>query len=109
MDYQIRIKLLKNLKKIIIKYQNEIAVALQKDLNKAEHETLFSEIYPVVREINYLIKHTWKYKDVKLAKLPIFSKKGYVYSPRGNVLIMNSWNYPINLLFIPLAGSISSG
>ncbi|TNK82709.1 aldehyde dehydrogenase family protein, partial [Mycoplasmopsis pullorum] len=109
MDYQIRIKLLKNLKKIIIKYQNEIAVALQKDLNKAEHETLFSEIYPVVREINYLIKHTWKYKDVKLAKLPIFSKKGYVYSPRGNVLIMNSWNYPINLLFIPLAGSIAAG
>ena len=42
-----------------------------------------------------------------LANLP---SKSYIFSePLGVVLIIGPWNYPLNLLFTPLAGAIAAG
>ena len=66
----------------------------------------------VYDEIDFAAKHLkdWvKEKRVKpsLAQLP---GKGYVYQePRGVVLIISPWNYPIQLTLLPLVSAIAAG
>ncbi|VEU58955.1 aldehyde dehydrogenase family protein [Mycoplasmopsis gallinacea] len=108
LNYQIRINLLKKLKDAIFANQNEILQALKEDMNKSHYETTLTEIIPTIAEINFFLSK--KQSRIKFKKVGgIFSKYGYIYNPRGNVLIINSWNYPFQLLFIPLVGSIIAG
>lgn len=103
---------LKYLKNIIIKYETQLIDAIYKDLSKPKEEFILSELFGVYDEFNFFIKKLNKL--IKLKKLKngfydLFSETGYIYQPVGKVLILNTWNYPVNLLFIPLAGSLACG
>lgn len=103
---------LKYLKKIIIKYESYLCDAIFKDLSKPKEEFILTELFGVYDEFNFFIKNLNKLTKLKKFKngfYDLFSETGYVYQPVGKVLILNTWNYPINLLFIPLAGSLASG
>src|SRR5690625_6484096 len=39
-----------------------------------------------------------------------FTSKSVIYKqPRGTVLIIGAWNYPVYLTFMPLVGALSAG
>ena len=111
-DVDKRINNLKNLKKVIKKYENEIIDALNKDLGKHIFEAYSNEVGFVYGSIDYAIKNlkNWtKVKKVKndAAQLP---GKSYIYkSPYGAVLIIGPYNYPFQLTIEPLIGAISGG
>ncbi|MEE3928039.1 aldehyde dehydrogenase family protein [Mycoplasmopsis ciconiae] len=102
---------LNKIKQIIKENESALINALKQDLNKSEYETYLSELIPVYQEINYFIRKSRKIKRFipqnKLWSL-LIGQEGYIYKPHGKVLIFNSWNYPVNLLFIPLIGALSA-
>lgn len=111
-DLNFRIHLLKNLKKAILKYESEIISSIKKDLNRSEFSTYSAEIYPVISEIDYIIKNLKKFAKPQKAKTPTLflgAKSSIIKNPYGVVLIICPWNYPFLLAFSPLIGALSAG
>ena len=103
---------LSKLRTLILDYQNEISEALFKDLHKSRHESWATEIGLVLSEIRVLKNNLSKWGKPKRVKSPLvlFRSKSYIIpEPYGRVLIMSPWNYPFQLLFLPLVGAIASG
>jgi aldehyde dehydrogenase (NAD+) len=96
----------------IKKYEAEISEALHTDLGKSYTEAYASEIALVQMEISFFLNNLRqlmqpKTVDTNLMNLPASSK--IYYDALGIVLIIAPWNYPFQLLFNPLVGSIAGG
>ena len=107
-----RIHALKQLQTCILKYEKEIAKALEADLGKSNFESYMCETGLVLSEISYMLKHIRKFSREKRVHTPLaqfhsrsFTKPG----PYGVVLIMSPWNYPFLLSLDPLIDAIAAG
>jgi len=111
-SYEFRKAQLQLLKKTALEYEEEIYAALYKDLKKSREEAYASELGLLLAEINNALKNLKKWMKPKsagtdLVNLPASSK---IYrDPLGVVLIISPWNYPFQLLLIPLVGAIAGG
>jgi len=99
-------------KNALNKYEKEIYDALYADLKKVPEESWFTENGLLMQEINYSLKNLqdWMQPErvgTNLINLPSLS---YLYpSPKGIVLVIGPWNFPLQLLLIPVAGAIAAG
>ena len=110
--YQFRKAQLIKLRNAILKYEQALHDALHTDLNKSQEESWITETGFVLAEINHSIKHLedWMKPERVSTVLVNLPSKSYIFSePLGVVLIIGPWNYPLNLLFTPLAGAIAAG
>ena len=55
-DINFRINMLKSLRKSLLKYEDDIIFALQKDLNRSKSVSYLVEILPILQEIIFFIK-----------------------------------------------------
>ncbi|MBN0970876.1 aldehyde dehydrogenase family protein [Mycoplasma phocoeninasale] len=111
-DIESRIEMLKKLKAIIKANEEAIFWALKKDLNKHKNETYLSELAITYQELNLAIKKTKSWAKAKRVKSPFYligSKSQTIFRPRGHVLIISPWNYPVYLTLSPLISAISAG
>ena len=93
-------------------YEVQIKEAMAKDFSKASWEASLLELLPVIHEAKYAMRHLKKWMKPKKASNPIvlFGSQSYIrYEPKGVVLIMAPWNYPINLTIGPLISAIAAG
>ena len=103
---------LKLLLKNFLEMEEEILFALSDDLGKSKTEAMLAEIYGVKAEANFAIKNINGWMKTKRVASPIaisFSKSWVKPEPKGNILIISPWNYPIMLCLNPLIAAISSG
>ncbi|MEX2600832.1 MAG: aldehyde dehydrogenase family protein [Balneolaceae bacterium] len=103
---------LQTLKTILSDHQDDFVDALHEDLHKPPFETLSAEILMVRQEIDLHLKNldSWcKPKSVRGNLFTFPSDNEIRRAPFGVSLIIGSWNYPVNLILQPLAGSISGG
>ena len=108
-----RIGHLKALKDVTIKYQDQLAAAVNEDFScRSKDETLLAEILTSVEGINMAIKKTRKWmKPSKRGVGMLFApaKNEVRYQPLGVVGIIVPWNYPIFLAIGPLVAALSAG
>lgn len=111
-DLSFRITNLKKLYSGIQKYENQIINALSNDFKKPPFETFTTEIYTVLEEIQYFIKHLPKLVKVKKVPTPWvqFLSTSRIYpEPYGICLVISPWNYPFQLAITPLVGALAAG
>ncbi|MDW7733678.1 MAG: aldehyde dehydrogenase family protein, partial [Methanolobus sp.] len=90
----------------------ELFEALYNDLRKPEVEVIATEVGVVRAQISYLKKNLDRWtRDHKVsAPLPMTGTRSYIrYEPKGVVLIMSPWNFPLNLSLVPLVYAIAAG
>lgn len=107
-----RIDKLKRLRAALMRYQQELRDAMWADFRKPATEVDLSEIYPVTSEIRFAIRNLRRWMAPRPAGTPLvlFGGRSYVqYQPKGVVLILSPWNYPINLTLAPLVWAIAAG
>lgn len=112
LSYDFRKKQLKAFLKTIIKYDDEINTALFTDLKKSKEEAWATETGLLIGEIKNAIKNlqNWMKPKKVSAGLITFPSSAKIYrDPLGVVLIIAPWNYPLQLLLIPLVGAIAGG
>lgn len=110
--YEFRKKQLQQLKEIIQRRETEIEEALYKDLKKSPAEVLASETGLLLGEINRLLANleSWMQPRKVSTNMINLPSSSYIHKdPLGVVLIIAPWNYPLNLLLIPLAAAIAGG
>jgi aldehyde dehydrogenase (NAD+) len=107
-----RIEKLKRLKAAILAHQQDIIQAGFDDFTKPATEVELTEILPVIAEANDAIrqlKRWMKPKKVWPSRM-MFGTQGYIqFEPKGRVLIISPWNYPVNLSLGPLVSAIAAG
>ena len=103
---------LRVLKKVLVKRENEILQALYSDLGKCPFEAYTSELGLVKHEISTCLKNLDKWAKPTFRKTPLYSfpSRSYIYKePYGQILIIGPFNFPFQLVMIPLIGAIVAG
>lgn len=111
-SFDFRISQLKKLKKILKENEETLNEAIYKDFKKSATENYTSEIGLIYHEIDLYcrnIKKWGKRQKVKTNLLNMPSKSYIIPEPLGVTLVIGAWNYPYNLLLIPMIASISAG
>lgn len=107
-----RRKALLKLRQLLEENEADILEALHEDLGKPRFEAYTAEVYIVLKEITHALKCLGKWTKPKRAGsgLLTFPSKARVhYRPKGVVLIIAPWNYPVQLLLSPLVGALAAG
>ena len=111
-DLNFRVEALRRLKKMIIENEHEISRALWNDLHKSEGEGYLTETGIVLNEIRDCIRNLRRWSRERKVSTPLFlfpSRGRILFEPYGIVLIIAPWNYPFQLLMMPLIGAIAAG
>ncbi|KAI9365781.1 Aldehyde/histidinol dehydrogenase [Pilaira anomala] len=93
--------------------EEKFYIALAKDLNKSRADTLASEISPVLEECIYFLKNydkLIKNKRVKTRLAVNMTDTAFIRREAlGVVLIISTWNFPLQLSLVPLVGALAAG
>jgi len=111
-EFKIREQRLKRLKSSIKKFEDDILKALKTDLNKSAAESTLMELYPLSKEIDLTLKNLryWGSKRRVNTPIALLGTKHYVRpEPKGKVLIISPWNFPIMLTLRPVVSAIAAG
>ena len=103
---------LRKLKATLKEWEPRLMEAIMLDLGKSRFEAYETEIGIVQAEISHTLKHLSRWTKAKRVSTPLAhfpSSSRILKQPKGLVLVMSPWNYPIQLALVPLAAAISAG
>ncbi len=109
---KVRCEYLEKLKTNLHNYEEEILDALYRDLRKSKQEAYMCEFVPLLTEIDYMLKNVDRLSGAHPVKGDLIVKPSSSYryaKPKGVVLIIAPWNYPINLTLVPLVDALAAG
>jgi acyl-CoA reductase-like NAD-dependent aldehyde dehydrogenase len=107
-----RIHYFKKLKNLMVDEMDQVARVIAQDTGKVLTEAIVADIMPTLDAIEHLIKHADKVLRRQKAKTPflLIGKKSYIeYMPRGVVLVISPWNYPLQLAMVPMLSALAGG
>ncbi len=107
-----RLLKIKKLKSALLAHKDEVIAAGFADFGKPAAEVELTEILPVIAEANDAIRKlgSWmKPKKVWPSRMMVGTSAYTQYEPKGRVLIVAPWNYPVNLSLGPLVSALAAG
>ncbi|XP_039979358.1 aldehyde dehydrogenase family 3 member B1 isoform X2 [Xiphias gladius] len=97
----------------MIRDNEELIVnALHKDLAKPKFEAILSEVDIVINELHHAIANVKSWMQPEYVSKNLATKLDECFvrrEPLGVVLIIGTWNYPLQLLILPMVGAIAAG
>ncbi|GGK63925.1 aldehyde dehydrogenase family protein [Ornithinimicrobium pekingense] len=100
------------LRQLISEHEAALAEAITADVGKPPLEVRLTETSASVQEIDHLLGHlhTWtRPRRVGLPAVMLPATAQVQLQPKGVVLVIAPWNYPLQLLVAPLAGALAAG
>lgn len=107
-----RVARIKALREALLAQREALYGAFAQDMRKSQAEVEATELIPVLDEMRHVIgdlKAWMKPKRVWPTVTTLGLKARIHYQPRGRVLIISPWNYPLNLCLGPLVCAIGAG
>jgi aldehyde dehydrogenase (NAD+) len=107
-----RLSQLQALEHFFMEREQDIMEALRQDLGKPATEAFISEVGVALSELRSTRKKlgSWmKPQRVRTTKVAM-PGRSYIYrEPLGVTLIIGAWNYPLQLVTVPMIGAIAAG
>lgn len=100
---------------LLVANRNRLCEAMHADFgNRPRLMSMMTDIAVAVRSLREAEQHVARWMRPERRGLPfplgLLGCRGHVeFQPKGIVGIVAPWNYPINLVFIPLAGVLAAG
>jgi aldehyde dehydrogenase (NAD+) len=107
-----RLEQLSGLERLLENCEGEICQAIRMDLGRSELETRIVETPILRREIAFARRRLRKWTRPERVRPPWLTQPSAarIYrEPFGVVLIIGPWNYPLQLLLVPLVGALAAG
>lgn len=92
--------------------EGELLAALREDLGRPEAEAYASEVGFVLAEIDFTLRHLEGWARPRKERTPplLFPATSWIHpEPYGCTLVIGPWNYPVQLLLVPLVGAVAAG
>ncbi|MBC3765846.1 aldehyde dehydrogenase family protein [Neptunicella marina] len=103
---------LKQLQKLVTDNQKAINQALFNDLGKPVHENWLTESGFVLTDIKHTLRSLKKWSKPRAVSTPLVLQPGSSYilpEPKGVVLVIGAWNYPLQLCLSPVIAALAAG
>jgi len=100
---------------LLIDHKDAFAKAVSTDFgHRSTQQTLMTDIMPSVSALKHAKKHlaTWSRGDRRKPTFPLGllgAKAEVVYQPKGVVGVVAPWNFPVGMVFVPIAGVLAAG
>ena len=107
-----RVRQLGEVQRALREHESDFAEALRKDLGKSRFEATLAETGWVTAEAKYAIKHLKGWMAPTRVRTPMMTQPGRSSiqpEPKGVVLIIAPWNYPLSMVMCPLVGAVAAG
>jgi aldehyde dehydrogenase (NAD+) len=107
-----RIAKLERLRQAIVAREPAIREAMYKDFKKPAAEVDLTELYPTLVEIKDVIRslRSWMKPQKVATPMSLFGTQSWIHhEPKGVVLVIGPWNYPFQLVVIPLVAAVAAG
>lgn len=92
--------------------QEALVEAIQKDLGRPKMETMFAEVQVMINDCVETVAHLdkWAKDESKWAGITWATHKAVVRKePKGSVLVLGAWNYPLSVQIGPIIPAIAAG
>uniref|UniRef100_A0A8C4Y1M1 Aldehyde dehydrogenase domain-containing protein n=1 Tax=Gopherus evgoodei TaxID=1825980 RepID=A0A8C4Y1M1_9SAUR len=107
-----RVSQLEALRRFLDEKKQPILDAMASDMRKPSFEVELSEIIMVKNEVNYALNNLSSWMKDKGVDKNLVTQLDTAFirkEPYGVVLIIGPWNYPLQLILVPLVGAIVAG
>ncbi len=107
-----RLQQLSEIDRMLRDHESDFAEALKADLGKCRFEADLTETSFVQAEAKYARKHLEDWMRPQRVRTPLMAQPGKSYiqpEPKGVVLIIAPWNYPMSMVMAPLVGAVAAG
>lgn len=100
---------------MLIDHAEEFSSAVSQDFgHRSREQTLMTDIMPSVSSLKHAKKHMaeWSRGERRKPKFPLGllgAKAEVVFQPKGVVGVVAPWNFPVSMVFVPLAGILAAG
>lgn len=107
---QERIRILRDFQALLIDARDEITAVINRDCGKSRQDALI-ELLVLVDYLQTNLKYAPRWlRNHKVSSGLYFTKRAFVeYRPRGVVLVLGPWNYPLVLSLAPVLGALLAG
>lgn len=107
-----RLSHLRRLRLLMVEQMEQITTVVAESAGKTKVEAITADIMPVLDAIAHMERHAPKVLVRQKHPTPIVlvGKRSYVeYIPRGIVLVISPWNFPLQLAMIPMLSALAAG
>ena len=107
-----RLAQLGEIERMMREHETDFAEALRLDLGKCRFEAVLTEMSFVQAEAKYAVRHLKAWMKPQRVRTPLMVQPGRSYiqpEPKGVVLIIAPWNYPLSMIMCPLVGAMAAG
>ncbi len=112
LDIEFRKAQISNLLELVKSSEDKIFAALKSDLAKPEMESITSETGVFYEEAKLALKSLEDWMKPQKVSTPLIAQPGKSYivpEPKGVVLVLSPWNYPIALALNPVVAALAAG
>lgn len=103
---------LRQLRRLLDEQQDRLSEALAADLGKSPIESYLTEIGFTINQVDHATAHLGSWMKPDKVSVPLAFRPGTARvqrQPLGTVLIIGTWNYPVQLVLGPLIGALAAG
>jgi coniferyl-aldehyde dehydrogenase len=113
-SFTTRRRRLQALRRFVLDHREQICAAIAKDYgHRSRHETLVTEVLPVLKEIQHALAHLRRWMRVQKRSVDRtafgLARNVVAPQPRGVVGVIVPWNFPLNLSCMPLVSILAAG
>ncbi|XP_058987143.1 aldehyde dehydrogenase, dimeric NADP-preferring isoform X2 [Musca domestica] len=111
-DLSFRKKQLENLLRMYEEHENDMINALDADLRRPKQESLVVETEFLKNDVKNILYNIddWVKPELPPKSMVNLMDDVQIYKdPYGVVLVIGAWNYPLQLLLVPVASAIAAG
>ena len=111
-DVPARRRRLEKLLHVLDASTNELCAALHEDLGRPPAESVLCELIAVKAELKFTLRKLKKWtreRYVAPTLTTLLTRSRVRFDPKGHVLILSPWNYPVVLTLRPLISAIAAG
>ncbi len=103
---------LRAMQRMLTEGEGELMDALRGDLGKPAVEARLTDLSFVDAEIDVMLANLGRWARPERVAVPAVQQPGHatvVREPLGVALVISPWNYPVQLLLVPMAAAICAG